>query len=118
MANLSKKIKQLTTLPSDGILLTDIQSEYSDYNGKISATGEDVQGLGYNINLNVINKINKINGGKNLKPLGYLIYNYNDSYFQMTKKLVYSISDITIKHFGIKYHIFKKIFKYYGVKFP
>jgi hypothetical protein len=143
MANLSKKIKQLTTLPSDGILLADIQTEYSDYKGEVSATGEDVEGFSHNINLNVINKINKINGGKNLKPLGYIVFNYSDSHYVTTKKLVYSISeidkilesvidfyenlkgssiyinrDITIKHFGIKYHIFKKIFKYYGVKFP
>ena len=139
----SKKIKQLNILPEDGILLCDIQTIYSDYKGEITATGEDVQGFKHNINLDIINKINKVNNGVNLVPLGYLMYNYNDGNFAETKKIVYSISeidkilesvidfyeslespsiyinrDLTLKKFGIKYHIFKKIFKYYGVKFP
>lgn len=139
----SKKIKQLNILPEDGILASDIQTIYSEYKGDITATGEDVQGFEHNINLNIINKINKTNNGTTLIPLGYLIYNYNDGNFSKTRKLVYSISeidkilesvidfyenleggsiyinrDITLKKFGIKYHIFKKIFKYYNVKFP
>ena len=137
-----KKIKQLNILPDDGILLCDIQTIYSDYKGDITATGEDVIGLNH-INLDIINKINKVNNGVNLSPLGFLKYDYNDGNFSETKKIVYSISeidkilesvidfyenlegdsiyinrDITLKKFGIKYHIFKKIFKYYNVKFP
>ena len=137
-----KKIKQLNILPDDGILLCDIQTIYSDYKGDITATGEDVIGLNH-INLDIINKINKVNNGVNLSPLGYLKYDYTDGNFSKTRKLVYSISeidkilesvidfyenlegdsiyinrDITLKKFGIKYHIFKKIFKYYNVKFP
>ena len=138
-----KKIKQLNILPEDGILLCDIQTICSDYKGEVTATGEDVQGFKHNINLDIINKINKINNGVNLSPLGYLKYDYTDGNFSKTRKLVYSISeidkilesvidfyeslegasiyinrDLTLKKFGIKYHIFKKIFKYYNVKFP
>ena len=138
----SKKIKQLNILPEDGILLCDIQTIFSDYRGDITATGEDVIGLNH-INIDIINKINKVNNGVNLSPLGYLKYDYTDGNFSKTKKLVYSISeidkilesvidfyeslespsiyinrDLTLKKFGIKYHIFKKIFKYYKVKFP
>jgi hypothetical protein len=138
-----KKIKQLNILPDDGILLCDIQTIYSGYKGDVTATGEDVQGFNHNINLDIINKINKANNGVNLNPLGYLKYNYSDDNFSTTKKLVYSITeidkilesvidfyeslegdsiyinrDITLKKFGIKYHIFKKIFKYYNVSFP
>ena len=138
-----KKIKQLNILPEDGILLCDIQTIFSDYKGEVTATGEDVQGFKHNINLDIINKINKINNGVNLSPLGYLKYDYTDGNFSKTRKLVYSISeidkilesvidfyeslegasiyinrDLTLKKFGIKYHIFKKIFKYYNVKFP
>ena len=137
-----KKIKQLNILPEDGILLCDIQTIFSDYRGDITATGEDVIGLNH-INIDIINKINKVNNGVNLSPLGYLKYDYTDGNFSKTKKLVYSISeidkilesvidfyeslegasiyinrDLTLKKFGIKYHIFKKIFKYYKVKFP
>ena len=137
-----KKIKQLNILPDDGILLCDIQTIYSDYKGDITATGEDVIGLNH-INLDIINKINKVNNGVNLSPLGFLKYDYNDGNFSETKKIVYSISEIdkilesvidfyenleggsiyehrdtALKKFGIKYHIFKKIFKYYKVKFP
>ena len=137
-----KKIKQLNILPEDGILLCDIQTIFSDYKGEVTATGEDVIGLNH-INLDIINKINKVNNGVNLSPLGYLKYDYTDGNFSKTRKLVYSISeidkilesvidfyenlegdsiyinrDITLKKFGIKYHIFKKIFKYYNVKFP
>ena len=136
-----KKIKQLNILPEDGILLCDIQTIFSDYRGDITATGEDVIGLNH-INIDIINKINKVNNGVNLSPLGYLKYDYTDGNFSKTRKLVYSISeidkilesvidfyenlegdsiyinrDITLKKFGIKYHIFKKIFKYYNVKF-
>lgn len=136
-----KKIKQLNILPEDGILLCDIQTIFSDYRGDITATGEDVIGLNH-INIDIINKINKVNNGVNLSPLGYLKYDYTDGNFSKTRKLVYSISeidkilesvidfyeslegssiyinrDLTLKKFGIKYHIFKKIFKYYNVKF-
>ena len=136
-----KKIKQLNILPEDGIFLCDIQTIYSEYKGDITATGEDVIGLN-RINIDIINKINKVNNGVNLSPLGYLKYDYTDGNFSKTKKLVYSISeidkilesvidfyeslespsiyinrDLTLKKFGIKYHIFKKIFKYYNVKF-
>ena len=137
-----KKIKQLNILPEDGILLCDIQTIFSDYRGDITATGEDVIGLNH-INIDIINKINKVNNGVNLSPLGYLKYDYTDGNFSKTRKLVYSIPeidkilesvidfyeglegasiyinrDLTLKKFGIKYHIFKKIFKYYNVKFP